>query len=150
MRSPAIIAGDPELHCWCPVCQLPSRLRIPLHLGAVSTTPAAVVEICPGCGTGHDRPSVTTTALPRERINPIVAAAHTLSRWIHRRRGLPAVGCAHRDCPWPGRYSLAHEMVGDEGLWRYLFCTKRHRRAWAANHRIPLHTQDPLTGVATG
>lgn len=139
MRAPReIVAGDPELHCWCPVCQLPSRVRVPLHIDSVGTTPAAVLEICPGCGTGHDRPSAAVTQLPRQRINPLVAAAHTASRWIHRRQGRPALGCAHRNCPWPGRYRHQHEMTGDEGRWRYLFCTNRHRRLWAADHLIRL------------
>jgi hypothetical protein len=138
MRTPEIVAGDPELHCWCRVCQMPSRVRIPLHLDAVSTMPAAVLEICPGCGTGHDRPSVTAMPLPRERISPLVAAAHTVNRWFQRRRGRPALGCAHRDCPWPGTYRHQHEMLGDEGRWTYHFCTRRHRAAWAADHLIRL------------
>jgi hypothetical protein len=29
-------------------------------------------------------------------------------------------------------------MPGDDGTWRYVFCTKRHRRAWAADHGILL------------
>lgn len=139
MRAREIVAGDPELHCWCPVCQLPSRVRVPLHLDAVGSSPVAVLEICPGCGTGHDRPSVTTTPLPRERTKALVSAAHALNRWLQRRRGRPGIGCAHRDCPWPGQYRHQHEMHGDEGRWRYLFCTARHRRQWAADHLIPLN-----------
>lgn len=138
MRVREIVAGDPQLHCWCPVCQLPSRVRVPLHLHTVDSAPAAVLEICPGCGTGHDRPSVAISPLPREPVRPLVAAAHALSRWIHKRRGLPALGCAHGDCPWPGRYRRQHEMPGEDGLWRYLFCTARHRRQWAADHLIRL------------
>lgn len=138
MRVREIVVGDPELHCWCPVCGAPTRMRIPLHLDVVGSTPTAVLEICPGCGTGHDRPSVAVTPVPRQRTSPVVAAAHAVNRWLQRRHGRPALGCAHRDCPWPGRHRHQHEMTGDEGRWTYHFCTGRHRIAWAADHLIRL------------
>lgn len=134
----SIVAGEPELHRWCPVCQLPSRVCVPLHLDAVGAEPAAVLEICPGCGTGHDRPSVTVTASPRGRPRPLVAVAHAVNRRLAQRAGRQPLGCAHAACPWPGRYRLLHEMPDDDGTWRYLFCTKRHRTRWAVDNLIRL------------
>lgn len=138
-RTRAVHAGEPQLHCWCPVCHLPSRVRVPLHISGLGTAPAAVLEICPGCGTGHDRPNVTLTDPPKERRRPLVAAAHTVHQWVCRRRGQPSVGCAHRDCPWPGLYRHRHEMPGEDGTWHLFFCTRRHRRAWAADNGIRLN-----------
>lgn len=139
MRSSReIVAGEPELHCWCPVCQIPSRVRVPLYLDTTGTDPVAVLEICPGCGTGHDRPSVSVSPTPRPRPRPLVALAHAVHARLCRRRGLRALGCAHRDCPWPGQYRHKHQLLGDEGTWSYLFCTKRHRTAWAADHQLRL------------
>lgn len=133
-----IVAGEPELHSWCPVCLLSIRLRIPLHFGDVGGPLAAVLEICPGCGTGHDRPSVTATAAPRQPLqwNPLLAVAHAAHRWVCGRTGRISRVCAHGDCRWPGLYRHEHTIAGDEGTWRYVFCTRRHHNAWAARHGI--------------
>jgi hypothetical protein len=120
------------------VCRLPSRIRIPLHIGSLTAAVAGVLEICPGCGTGHDRPAVTATSTPLPRVNPVVRIAHGVHAWWCRRRGVKPLGCAHGACPWPGRYGHVHVMAGDEGTWRYVFCSRRHRRAWAIEHRIRL------------
>lgn len=138
-RTPTIVAGEPDLHAWCPVCQLPTRVRVPLHLGHTGGQPTAVLEICPGCGTGHDRPSIAVTEPPRERRRPLVAAVHAAHQWACRRRGRPSLGCAHRDCPWPGLYRKQHAIPGEDGTWRLFFCSKRHRRAWAADNGIVLN-----------
>lgn len=139
LRAPQILAGEPQLHCWCPVCQLPSRVRVPLHIGSLGTPPASVLEICPGCGTGHDRPSVNITAPDAPRgWHPLTALAHALHAWACRRRGLAAIGCAHRDCRWPGLYRHQHQMTGEDGTWRFLFCTRRHKRAWLAENHFHL------------
>lgn len=137
-RAPRVVAGEPELHRWCPTCQLPSRVSVPLHLDHVGAPVVGTLEICPGCGTGHDRPSITVTEQRGPRRRPLPAVAHTIHGRLCRRRGLRPVACAHRDCPWPGLYRHQHQMVGDEGTWRYLFCTRRHLRAWAHDHRIAL------------
>ena len=142
-RTPTIVVGEPTLHCWCAVCQLPSRIRVPLHVGSLGAEPASLLEICPGCGGGHDQPSVTAIPAPRpERSTrrPLVALAHRIHRWACQRRGQSALACAHGECPWPGLYRNQHEMPGDEGTWRYVFCTKRHQRAWATGHGILLTT----------
>jgi hypothetical protein len=142
MRQPAVVvAGEPELHGWCATCRLPSRVRVPLHIGSTTAPVSAVLEICPGCGTGHDRPLVAAISpgpRPPVRFNPFVRAAHALHRLACRRSGLRSLGCAHRDCPWPGQYRHEHQMAGEDGTWRYYFCTRRHRRTWAAEHRIRL------------
>jgi hypothetical protein len=139
-RAPRIVAGEPELHRWCPVCQLPSRVSVPLHLDHLGAPPAGVLEICPGCGTGHDRPSIATAIAdqpgPHRRLLP--AVAHAIHARLCRRRGQRAVGCAHRDCPWPGLYRNQRQMVGEDGTWRFLFCTRRHLRAWARDYQFTL------------
>lgn len=138
-RPPQIVAGEPELHTWCPTCQMPTRVRVPLHHVSLGTSPDAVLEICPGCGTGHDRPALTIVPTPRATMgNPLVAAAHTLHARLCRRHGRRALGCAYRDCRWPGLYRNQHQMPGDEGVWRFLFCTRRHRRAWARENHFTL------------
>ena len=141
MRRPLhIAAGEPELHQWCSVCQLPTRVRVPLHIGSVGAPVAAVLEICPGCGTGHDRPSVAVADVPRQprEWHPVVAAAHVVHRWACRRRGLASRVCAYGACRWPGLYRNEHSIEGDEGQWRYVFCTGRHQRRWAAENYIVL------------
>jgi hypothetical protein len=135
-----VVAGEPTLHQWCPVCRLPSRVRVTLHIGDRRAPVAGVLEICPGCGTGHDRPSVAMTRPEREPRpwRPLVGLAWGVHRWACGRRGVRPLDCAHGDCRWPGRYRHEHEIAGEDGTWRYLFCSDRHRRAWAAEHRIRL------------
>lgn len=137
-QSARVTAGEPELHCWCPTCQLPTRVRVPLHIGSPSGPPAGLLEICPGCGTGHDRPSVTAADAPRERRRPLVQLAHAVHGRACRRRARPATGCAHDTCPWPGLHRNQHTMAGDDGTWTFLFCTRRHMRAWADQHHFTL------------
>jgi hypothetical protein len=58
--------------------------------------------------------------------------------WWCRRRGVTARLCAHGDCRRPGLYRHETAVQGEDGLWRYVFCTRRHRRAWAHQHMIPI------------
>ena len=134
----AVVAGEPELHAWCAVCQAATRVRVPLHIGSLGAPLAGVLEICPGCGTGHDRPSVNVAAAPRQCRRALVALAHAVHRRHCERQGRPAVGCAHADCPWPGLYRHQIEIPGDDGMWRLFFCRNRHRRTWAAANGIHL------------
>lgn len=140
-RTVHVVAGEPDLNCWCPVCQLPIRLRVPLHLDDTSGTSVGVLEICPGCGTGHDRPSTTVSPAPaRQRRaiprRPLLATVRAVHRWACRRSGRIPRLCAHGDCQRPGLYRHEHAIEADEGTWRYVFCTRRHRRAWAAANGI--------------
>lgn len=161
-RSVTVIAAaEPETGAWCPVCLMPSRVRIPLHDGATDGPLVATLEVCPGCGTGHDRPSatVTTGILGRKGKDrnhslepgggtqsagltysghPVVVFASKLHALACRRKGLPALECAHGDCHWPGLWRHEHAIDGDEGTWRYVFCRRSHKRAWAAEHAVLL------------
>lgn len=119
---------------------MPTRVRVPLHIGSAGTAVVSVLEICPGCGTGHDRPSVTVTQAPRER-----PAGHLLARLarathgrVCRRHGLRSLACAFGDCQWPGLYRNEHTIPADDGTWRYVFCRKAHQRAWAAGNGLHL------------
>lgn len=138
-RTPRIVASEPELNCWCPVCLLPIRLRVPLHLGDAAGPQVGMLEICPGCGTGHDQPSVTVTAVsgraPRQ-WHPLIAAAHAVHKWVCRRAGRTSRVCAHGGCRWPGLHRHEHAIPTDEGTYRYVFCTRRHRHAWADRHGL--------------
>src|SRR5262252_1721482 len=99
MKRPPVTAGEPELGAWCPVCLAPTRLRVPLQQGSQDV---GTLEVCPGCGTGYDRPSVVVTASSsRERgpRHPVAAMARLAHRWACQRRGLPELACAHGDCP---------------------------------------------------
>jgi hypothetical protein len=53
-----IAAGEPELACWCAVCLTPTQLRVDL---TVDGEIVAILEICPGCGTGHPNPTVPSS-----------------------------------------------------------------------------------------
>lgn len=138
MKPPLIVAGEPEFHCWCAVCQLPSRVRVPLHHRTTAGPVVNVLEVCPGCGTGHDRPSVTVTDAPRERRagHPLARLARALHGRVCARKGLRPLACAFGDCQWPGLYRLEHTVPGEDGTWRYVFCRKAHRRAWAEANRL--------------
>ena len=138
-RRVTIVAGEPEYHCWCATCGTPTRLRIPLHAGTTAGPVVNVLEVCPGCGTGHDRPSVTITRAPRERQrrgHPLARLARALHGRMCARKGLRPLGCAHGDCRWPGLYRHEHAIEGEDGTWRYLFCRKSHQRAWAMGNGI--------------
>lgn len=140
-----ITAGEPELRAWCSVCQLPTRLRLPLHAGDLTGPVVAVLEICPGCGTGHDRPSVNLVPVPRgprqREGNPLTRLARHAHARICRRSGRPALACAYADCQWPGLHRNTAEVPGDDGTWRYVFCRPSHKRRWAAEHAIVLSAQ---------
>jgi hypothetical protein len=132
-----ITAGEPEFHCWCAVCGTPTRVRVPLHVGSTANPAASVLEICPGCGTGYDRPSVAVTAAPRERLgHPLARLARTVHGWACRRRGRRSLACAYADCQWPGLYRHERAIVADDGTWRYVFCRRSHQRAWASENRL--------------
>lgn len=120
--------GEPELNCWCHTCQLPIRLRVALSCGP---HPAGWLEICPGCGAGHAQPHVSLQA---------PAPEPWWRRSLHALRSArqPSTGCAYGSCRRRGRARHQHQMPGDDGMWRYLFCTARHKRAWATGHRMRL------------
>jgi len=126
-----------EDHAWCPVCQAPWRVRVPLLLGG---KPVGTVEACPGCGSNHAQPSVTVTPAPRQPLrlprHPLAAAASALHRWRCSKDGLTSPGCAYESCRWPGRWGCTYEVSADDGVYRYLFCGPRHRAAWAADNQL--------------
>jgi hypothetical protein len=131
-----VTAGDVEHHAWCAACQSPTRLRIPL---ALAGQPAGTLEVCPGCGTGHDRAYAGVTPAPkgpRTLPHPVAALAKAAHGYACRRSGVPALECAHGDCPWPGLWRHVLELDGEDGTWRYVFCSLRHCRRWAAEHGI--------------
>jgi hypothetical protein len=137
---PVITAGEAIRHTWCPICQEPWRVRIPL---LVNGEPCGGIEVCPGCGSVHDKPGVyITPPAPDTPGAPLTAPGATtpllprLACTLHsrrcRRKGLRSPGCALGDCPWPGLWRHAVPFDEDDGVTTYLFCRKRHKRAWAA------------------
>jgi hypothetical protein len=133
---PVITAGEPEQGAWCPVCLLPTRLRVPLFADG---RPCGGLEICPGCGTGHDRPaSYVTPAAPQDRIVAFQATqppAGWLRNLLHRGDG---PGCAFGNCRRGGSRKHEYVIPADEGTYRYWFCRNAHRDAWCeANGLLP-------------
>lgn len=124
-RSVTIVAGDCEPHTWCAVCQAATRVRLALHDGDPAGPLLAVVEVCPGCGANHATPMVSVTAGPPSLLGRLRRTARDES----------AV-CAFGDCRKTGKRGYGHEVVGDEGTWRYVFCSDKHLRAWAQAHWI--------------
>lgn len=133
-RSVTVTAGEVEHHTWCAVCQAPMRLRVPLIQRGQQV---ATLEVCPGCGSGHDRAYAGVTPAPRTHPLPsLPRLARSLHGWRCRRKSRPALECAHGDCPWPGLWRNVLEMDGDDGTWKFLFCTRRHRSHWAREHGL--------------
>lgn len=126
-QSVTVVAGECEPHTWCGNCQAATRVRLALHDGSPSGPPLAVIEVCPGCGANHATPNVSVTPEPPS----------LLGRLRRTPRDESAV-CAFGDCRKTGKREHAHEVVGDEGTWTYVFCSGKHKRAWADAHWIPL------------
>lgn len=138
MSRAVIVAGDLVDGVWCPSCNAPVRIRIPLHLGDTSYPPAAHLEVCGSCGLAYmpARPVVEIVPARWHWPRLIIAAAW----WWHRRRsaryGIPAVGCAKPGCPRPGWYECMWFETVDDGRIRWMFCSARHRRQWLARQSI--------------
>lgn len=142
-------AGEPEFYLWCAVCQDSTRVRVRLRANSL---PAGCLEMCAGCGSGHDRPGVylvdqtglePATPMAADQAAPaflarIKAYASWLAAAVTRRARPRRSVCAYGDCWLPGRRSVSYSMPGEEGTWTYRFCTKRHRVAWAYGNRLVL------------
>jgi len=134
VRYPVIIAGDTLQSSWCATCQLPTRIRVPLHDGSLTGQLLAVLELCPGCGANHATPMITVTAAPRRRWfklrHPVASVATAVARRDCEAQGVPLTGCAYGDCPMPGSWDCTWRLREDEGTTVYLFCKDAHRGAW--------------------
>lgn len=131
MTLPVITAGEPEPGAWCPVCLEPWRLRIPLFLNGELST---VLEICPGCGTGHDKSAAYTVPvthgpepepLPPSRRQRLAASIRERLRPADERDQ-----CGYGTCPRRASDRHCHVLAYDEGRMTFRFCGERHRRAW--------------------
>jgi len=133
VRYPVIVAGETLASSWCGTCQLPTRVRVPLHDRSPDGQLLAVLELCPGCGANHATPMITVTQ-PRRRWfslrHPAAAVATAVNRRDCETRGLTPAGCAYGDCPMPGSWDETWRLREDEGTTVYLFCKPGHRQAW--------------------
>jgi hypothetical protein len=134
---PVITAGEPEQGAWCPVCLLPTRLRVPLFADGRA---CGGLEICAGCGTGHDRPAAyIATAAPQDRIiarDVPPSPRRSLLRALTGHHDGP--DCAFGDCHRRGSRKHEYVIPADDGTYRYFFCRTRHRDAWCeANGLLP-------------
>jgi hypothetical protein len=132
---PVITAGEPGQGAWCPVCLLPTRLRVPLFADGKA---CGGLEICPGCGTGHDKPGAyITPAAPQDRIiarDVTQAQRRSLLQVLGRHRDGP--DCAWGDCRRRGSRKLEYAIPADEGTYRYWFCRTAHRDAWCETNGL--------------
>lgn len=133
MKPPVIVAGDTILATWCATCQLPTRIRIPLHADSQDGQLLAELELCPGCGANHATPMITVTQKRRRRFSlrhPIVSVATAVSVRDCEARGLTPAGCAYGDCPMPGSWDHTFALREDIGTTTYLFCNGTHLARW--------------------
>jgi hypothetical protein len=128
--GPVISYGEVTYGAWCAVCQKDSRLRLALFADG---QPAGGLEICPGCGTGHDKPGAYITpeppgpvVSPPPRGRGLIASLTALVP----RRDPDAPVCARRHCAKRSR-DVAHDWDDGAGVSiAYRFCSKRCRHAW--------------------
>jgi hypothetical protein len=133
VRKPVITAGETVMGTWCATCQLPTRVRVPLHDGSPGGPLLAVLELCPGCGANHATPMITVTPSLRRRLSfrhPAASIATAVARRDCEARGLTPAGCAYGDCPMPGSWDCTWRLREDEGTTTYLFCKTAHRTGW--------------------
>jgi hypothetical protein len=133
MRYPVIVPASTAMSTWCATCQLPTRLRIPLHAGSQDGQLLAELEVCPGCGANHATPMITVTQKQRHRFSlrhPVASVATAVNRADCEARGVPAAGCAYGDCPMPGSWDTTWVLREDIGTTTYLFCRPDHKTAW--------------------
>lgn len=127
------LVPGPSERTWCEPCQLPSRMRVPVHDGTPSGPMLGVLELCASCGGGTTAPHITITPpLPGVRRGPAVWLARKAHGLACRRNGVPALACAYGDCQWPGLWRREYAISGDEGTTRYVFCRRGHQQAWRA------------------
>ena len=142
---PVITAGEAIRHTWCGVCLEPWRIRVPL---LVNGQPCGGLEVCPGCGSVHDRPGVYITppedtpgvllTTPGGRTPLLPRLACRLHARRCARKGLRSPGCAVTGCLWPGLWRHAVPFDEDDGVTTYLFCRKSHRAKWADENGVIL------------
>jgi hypothetical protein len=132
VRYPVITAGETVTATWCATCQLPTRIRVPLHDRSPDGQLLAVLELCPGCGANHATPMITVTQ-PRRRFSlrhPVAAGGPPGYLRDSEARGQGPAGCAYGDCLMPGSWDETWRLREDEGTTTYLFCKAAHRTAW--------------------
>jgi len=136
----ALVLGEPELGAWCSVCQLPTRLRVPVHLDDPPLyTLLARLEVCPGCGSTHAVPKVElipepaspspSPSRPKRRSPRLILTRRAYERAC-RRHGSRPLDCAWQDCRYPGYAGCTFQVLEDDGTVRFFFCGRRHRRLW--------------------
>ena len=136
MPVPVIVAGEPRHGVWCPACNEPVRVRVPLHIGHLQAPVAAYLEVCALCGHSYI-PALPVVALVPQthpwwhrRPRPVLAAAWRVHRRLAARDHRPAAGCALGACPRPGWHACCWFQRTDDGVIRWVFCGRRHRRQW--------------------
>ncbi len=129
-----IVAGDLVDGVWCPDCNAPVRIRIPLHHGHTDGPPAAHLEVCVSCG-HHYIPAIPVVeVIPQgsswHRPRPVLAWLW----WLHRRQsardGRHPAACAYGECKRPGWVSCCWFESVEFGTVRWVFCGRRHRARW--------------------
>ncbi len=87
MTRPRLVIGHVTEGVWCPGCNAPIRIRIPIHNRGRHTQVLADVEECASCGHHYmpTRPAVATLTRhrPTLRLNPVAAVLW----WLHSRTG---------------------------------------------------------------
>ena len=137
-RRTRLAAGAVVTGRWCPRCDAPLRVAVPVHAGTPGGALLATIEVCAGCGEGHIPavPVVTISAPSRREARLRVWLR--IQWWLHGREaaraGHPVTGCAVPECRRPGWWDCAWYESVDGGRVRWVFCGRRHRSQWLAAH----------------
>lgn len=131
-----LTAGETRPDVWCEPCSANVAIRIPLHYGDVGRPVIAHLTVCASCGTRYlpSVPVATLAARPWRIPNPVLAVLWTVHRRASAKRGVRPVPCAYGDCRRPGWRDCSYAEPVDGGVVTWMFCGKRHRRAWTVQH----------------
>ena len=129
-----ITYGDPETGAYCSRCQAPTRLRLPVFADG---RPAGGLEICPGCGTGHDRPAAYAIGPPDAPEPPEPPPVPLYERLTARLRREDHGTCERAHCARKARRTAYDWDDGYGTAITYWFCRRAHRAAWCKANGLP-------------
>jgi hypothetical protein len=138
MTPPRLVLGRVTEGVWCPTCNAPVRIRIPVHNRGRHYPPLADIEVCASCGHHYMPISAAVATITRRSWQFRIRPWDALLWWIHEtslwRHGRQPVECGYGDCHRPGWWDCAWIEQVDFGNLRHGFCSGKHRRQWLAEH----------------
>lgn len=138
MGRPVIVTGETVHGVWCPPCNAPVRVRVPLHFGSIAAPVAAHLEVCASCGHRYIPALPVVELVPQRypwwrRARPVTGLLWAVNRRLAARDGRQAQACAYEACRRPGWWTCCWFAQVEFGTVRWVFCGRRHRAKWIAN-----------------